>query len=246
MRTRSLIQMTIVQFKLFLREPVAFFFTLIFPAFMLLLFGVIWGNEPFPGETFGYIDFQVPALAGLIVGTVGMISIPIATATAREQQILRRYRATPMRPATYILAEIAVNLGVALISMIILVILGRLIFDLRLAENWGLVLGGFLLSTLAFFAGGYIIASLAPTARVAQVAGNLIYFPMLFLSGASIPLTIMPAGVQEAAQWLPMTHVVTLMQDVWLGGSWNWTSATVLGVILLAGGLLAARLFRWE
>jgi ABC-2 type transport system permease protein len=239
-------QMTLVQFKLFLREPVAFFFTLIFPAFMLLLFGAIWGNEPFPGVDFGYIDFQVPALAGLIVGTVGMISIPVTTATAREQQILRRYRATPMRPSTYILAEILVNLALALVSMIILVILGRLIFDLRLAANWGLALGAFLLSTLTFFAAGYIIASLAPTARVAQVAGNLIYFPMLFLSGASIPLNIMPESVQNAAQWLPMTHVVTLMQDVWLDSSWNGTSAAVLGVILIAGGLLAARLFRWE
>lgn len=243
---QSFTKLTLTQLKLYLREPVAFFFTLVFPVLVLLLFGVIWGNEPgFSGE-YGYIDAAVPALAGIVVGTVALMTIPIATATAREQKILRRFKATPMRPATYIAAEIVTNVLVAFVGMILLIIVGIIVFDMRFDGNWLLVFIGFLISTLAFVAVGYVIASLSPTSRVAQVAGQLVFFPMMFLSGATIPLATMPEGVQNVAQLLPMTHLVKMMQDLWFGLPWNWTATAVLAVMLVIGAVVSAQLFQWE
>jgi ABC-2 type transport system permease protein len=236
-----------VQFKLFLREPLAFFFTLIFPLLMLLLFGVVWGNDPSPFYGgYGYIDQAVPALTALIVGTVGFMSVPVATASAREHKILRRYRATPLRSSTYLAAEVSVYFLLALVSMFLLVVVGTLLFGLRFDGSWLAVLAGFTLSALAFVSAGYVIAGLAPTSRAAQVVGQLIFFPMMFLSGASIPLQIMPESVQNAAAWLPMTQMVKMLQGLWFGQGWNLTGLAVTLAVMVVGTLIAIPTFRWE
>ena len=242
----SFIKLIQTHMRLYLREPVAFFFTIVFPALLLVMFGAIWGNDPFPGVDFGFIDMQVPALAGIVLGTVAFASIPITTATNREQGILRRFKATPMPTWKWMSAEITANLVIAILSMIVLVIIGWIGFGMQFRGNWGLVLIGFTLSAVSFMAMGYVVASLSPTPRIAQVAGQLIYFPMMFLSGAAIPLSQMPDGIRSFSQWLPMTHVVELLQDLWFGRGWAMNSVWILLALMVIGGLLSARLFRWE
>ncbi|MCO6450158.1 MAG: ABC transporter permease [Caldilineales bacterium] len=238
-----------VQFKLFAREPLAFFFTLVFPLLLLLLFGAIWGNEPGSSNfssQYGYIDAQVPALAALIIGTVAMMSIPVATATAREQHLLRRFRATPLRSSVYLAADVAVYFLVALAGMAVLIAVATVVFDLRFGGDWGALLLGFTLSALAFIAVGYLIAGLAPTARSAQVVGQVIFFPMMFLSGAAMPLAIMPDTIQQVSQWLPLTYVVRQLQSLWFGTGWDMTAVVVLIVMLAVGTALSVRVFRWD
>ncbi|VAW30130.1 hypothetical protein MNBD_CHLOROFLEXI01-3545 [hydrothermal vent metagenome] len=82
---RSFLKLTFVQLKLFTREPAAFFFTLIFPLLLLVMFGLIFGNDPLPAEAgfgiagYGYIDTVVPALTALIIGTVALLGLPVTT-----------------------------------------------------------------------------------------------------------------------------------------------------------------------
>jgi len=241
----------VMQFKLYLREPVAFFFTLAYPTMLLLLFGFIYGNQPdfeFWGRNFGTVDASVPAYAGIIIGTVAMMGIPIDTATSRETGILRRYRATPLHPAVYLAASVVVYLAIALLGMAILVVVGKLVFGLRMAGSWPSILAAFTLSAGAFFSIGYLIAGLVPTARVAQAVGMVIFFPMMFLSGAGMPLQLLPEALQKVSDFLPLTYVVRLIQGLWFGEAWRalWLPTLVLCGILLAGTLLATRFFRWE
>ena len=241
----------VMQFKLYLREPVAFFFTLAYPTMLLLLFGFIYGNQPdyeFWGRSFGTVDASVPAYAGIIIGTVALMGIPIDTATSRETGILRRYRATPLHPGAYLAASVVVYLAIALLGMAILVIIGKLVFDLRVAGSWPSILAAFVLSAGAFFSVGYLIASLVPTARVAQAVGMVIFFPMMFLSGAGMPLQLLPEALQKVSDFLPLTYVVRLLQGLWFGEAWSalWLSTLVLVGMLLAGTALSTRFFRWD
>ena len=96
-------KLALLEFKLFLREPEAFFFTLIFPLILLFVFGSIFGNQPnevsfylFGGR--GSVDASVPAYMALIIGITGLMLIPYLVATYREKGILRRLRTTPIRP----------------------------------------------------------------------------------------------------------------------------------------------------
>jgi ABC-2 type transport system permease protein len=159
---------------------------------------------------------------------------------------LRRFKATPLHPLVYIASDVIIYLAISLIGMILLVVVGLLVFDLRFSGSWFAVLGAFTLSALAFIASGYLVAGLAPTARIAQVVGQLIYFPMMFLSGAAIPLQLMPDGVRSVAELLPMTMMVRLFQDLWFGDGWYIPAIGFMVVLLIVGTILSARTFRWE
>ena len=248
---RGLWKLFVIQLKLYLREPVAFFFSLAYPALLLLLFGFIYGNDPAPefwGRNFGTVDASVPAYTGIIIGTVALMGIPIDTTSSRENGVLRRYRATPMRPITYLLASVVVYLIVTLLGMAILIVVGKLIFGLRMAGSWWNVLGAILLSALAFFSAGYLLASLAPTARIAQTVGMVIFFPMMFLSGAGMPLQLLPETLQQVSKYLPLTYVVELIQGLWFGDPWRtlWIPTLVLLGMIAIGTAASVRLFRWE
>jgi len=248
---RTLWKLFGMQFKLYLREPMAFFFSLAYPTLLLLLFGFIYGNDPAPefwGRSIGTVDASVPAYTGIIIGTVALMGIPIDTASSRESGVLRRYRATPLRPVIYLVASVLMYLGVALLGMLILILTGKLVFGLHFMGSWLNILAAFILSALAFYAFGYLLASLAPTARSAQTIGMLIFFPMMFLSGAGMPLQMLPEGLRRVSEFLPLTYVVRLMQGLWFNDAWNtlWLPVLVLVGILIAGTVLAARLFRWE
>src|SRR4030042_4701591 len=104
---RALFKLTFNQIKLYLREPIALFFPLAYAPMMLVLFASIYGNEP--SEMFGglgTVDVSVPAYIGLIIISVGLMSIPIATARSREAGVLRRFRVTPLSPALSLISAV--------------------------------------------------------------------------------------------------------------------------------------------
>ncbi|MEW5901213.1 MAG: ABC transporter permease [Acidobacteriota bacterium] len=246
---RGLWKLTLVQVKLYLREPAATFFTIIFAPLLLLLFGTIYGNKPnqfFGGR--GMVDVSVPSYIAMIIVSVGFMGIPIATAASREAGVLRRFRTTPLRPSAYILSNIASYYVMTLAGVFLLVIVGRAVYAMKFGGNVLSVWLGFTLGALGFFALGYLIAGAASTARIAQAVGMIAAFPMMFLSGAAIPLEVLPQSVRNFSQFIPLTHVVTLMRGLWFGASWakHLTEAAVLGGVLLVGMFLAARTFRWE
>lgn len=246
---RGLWKLTLVEAKLYLREPMATFFTLAFPLLLLFVFGSIYGNEPtefFGGR--GSVDVSVPAYMAMIIATVGLLSIAITVATYREFGILRRYRATPLRPHTILVATVLVNFAMTLLGVALLVTAAKLVYHLHFDGNVLVVTASFILSALSFFTLGFVIASLAPTARVAQIAGMVIFYPMLFFSGASIPQEIMPEQIRIASRFLPLTHVVRLLQGVWFGGTLDeyWVEIAVLVATLVAGVIIVGLTFRWE
>jgi len=247
---RAFFTLTEMQLKLYLREPIAFFFTLVFPLLLLLLFGAIFGNTPDPqfNPNQGYIDYETPALIILVLATIGLLSVPIKVASEREQKILRRYQATPLKPIVYLSTEVTMNILVALGGTFLLILTGKLVYHLQLPQQVVLVFLAWGLSALAFAAIGFLIAALAPTARIAQVVGMVLFFTMMFLSGASLPPQMFPEWLQQVRLVLPMTHAVTLLQGLWFGENWSahWVEISVLFFTLVFCASLAARYFRWE
>ncbi len=246
---RGLRHLAWTNIKLYLRDPVATFFTLAFAPFLVVIFGAMFGNDPNPifgGQ--GSMDISMPAYTALIVGTVGIMGVPITVGALREQGVLRRYRATPMHPLTFITADIVTNLVMALFGTMLLVGSGLVLYQVKFEGNVLSVLAAIMLGGLAMLAFGYLIASLAPGARSAQVISMLVFYPMMFLSGSGMPLEIMPDSVQRISTFLPMTYMVRLLRGLWFGESWGeyLIEVAVLVGVLVVCGALAARFFRWE
>jgi len=246
---RGFRELTLVNLKLYLREPIATFFTLAFPPLMVVLFGAMYGNDPSPMfGGYGSMDVSMPAYTAMILGTVSFLGVPITISGYRESGVLRRFKATPMQPLTYILADIVANLITTLLGMMGLVIIGWLLYRVQFEGQVMAVILAVVFCGLAMFSIGYLIAGLAPGARTAQVVGMVIFYPMMFLSGASIPLEVMPETIQRIADFLPLTYVVRLLRGLWFGDAWgeHLLETAVLAGVLLVCTALAARFFRWE
>ncbi len=246
---KSYLQMTWMEFKLYLREPIGAFFTLLFPLMMLFLFGSIYGNEPsayFNG--YGTVDVSVPAYTAMIIATTGLLSLTITMASYRENGILRRLRTTPIHSFIVLASQLTVLFLMTSIGMIFLIIAGKLVYNMRFDGNILNVILGFVLSSLSFFAIGFVLAGLMPSARTAQVVGMAILYPMLFLSGAGLPRELLPETIRRLSAFLPLTYVVNLLRGLWIGQSWGQQSqaVVVLFAILLAGVVISFLTFKWE
>ena len=244
---RAFATLTWTESKLFLREPAASFFTLAFPLLLLFAFGAIFGNDPAsaPGAV-GYATYALPGYVALTIGSLALLSLPITLATQRDQGILRRFRVTPLRPAVVLGAQAAVNLVMLLASTALLLVAATVVYDVPLPAAPLLTVGALLFAGGTFFAFGFLLGALAPTARAAQSIGMGLFFPMLFLSGAAIPQFLFPDWLVTASLALPLTHVTRLLQDAWLHGQWNGTAGLVLAGTGLASTVVAAWAFRWS
>jgi ABC-2 type transport system permease protein len=246
---QSFYKMVWMEIKLFLREPIGAFFTLVFPLMMLFLFGSIYGNVPtdiFNGQ--GTVDISIPAYSAMIIATTGLLGLVITIASYRENGILRRLRTTPISALTILAAQVVVLFLMTVIGMAFLILAGKLVYHIKFSGNVFHVFLGFTLSCLSFFAIGFVLAGLMPTARTAQIVGMVILYPMLFLSGAGFPRELLPDTIKRISVFLPLTYVVDLLRGLWVGETFGQHTVEmgVLFGILIIGVLISVFTFKWE
>jgi ABC-2 type transport system permease protein len=246
---KSFWKLTLAECKLYFRFPIAAFFTLALLPMILVLLGAIFGNDPSPvygGH--GFLDVAVPGFIALVIAISAIMSMPIALANYRERGILRRYRATPVSPAAVLGAQLVTQFAMTILGMLFLILIGKVLFNLRFEGNTANVLAAFTLGCLSFFSIGMLLAGVFPNTRIATIIGNVLLQPMVYLSGVTIPKEVMSEGMQQAIRFNPLTHVVTLLQGMWRGDAWSQhqSEVVILGAIFVIAGLLAVRVFRWE
>lgn len=249
---KSFWKMTWMEAKLFLREPVGAFFTLVFPVMMLLIFGSIYGNQAaasIPGASAqGTVETLVPALVAMVIGMTGLMSITMTMASYRENGILRRLSTTPVNSLFVLVAQVVVVFSMTALGMVLLVVAGKLIYHVRIMGNLFSMVAGFILCSLSFFSIGFILAGTMPTTRTAQVVSMLLLYPMLILSGAAWPRELMPDAIHKISSYIPLTYVVNLLRGLWLGEPWgdHLLDVGILCGLLLIGIIISVRTFRWE
>src|SRR4029453_6202050 len=166
----------------------------------------------------------------------------------REGGILKRLRATPLRPHTILTAHVLVKLLLTAVTLALMVLAGRRFYPAGLQGAVFSFALALLVSTLSILSIGFVVASLVRTARFAQPVSALIFYPMIALSGLFVPVEALPAGLRIVARLLPMTYVVSLLTGIWNGEPW-FAHVGDLAALAIAGTLfvaLSARVFRWE
>jgi ABC-2 type transport system permease protein len=244
-------RLSVVELKLFLREPLTVVFSLALPLIILFVLGGVFGNDASgPGEDpvfrgVGAMSYYVPAYLALVIASVCIISIPTHLAGNRERGVLKRFHASSVSAWAVAGAQVVVALVLSVVSAGLLLLAAAAVYEFDATASIPTTIGVFLLLTAGFAAFGIFLGAVLPTARAAQAVGMLVWFVMLFLGGAGPPPEVLTDAMRTVSDFTPLWHAVRMMQDTWFGldAGLSWL---IFGAIALASAAVALRFFRWE
>ena len=184
----------------------------------------------------------------VLIAVSAVLSLVTIISIYREGGILKRLRATPLRPQTILTAHVIVKLLLTAATLVLMVLAGKRYYPAGIhVPLFGFTMA-LLISTWSILSIGFLIASIVPTARFAQPIGAVILYPMIALSGLFAPVESLPPAAQAVARVLPLTYAVSLLEGIWKGDAW-WAHAgdvAALVVVFLVCTALSAKVFRWE
>jgi ABC-2 type transport system permease protein len=243
---RAVIAHTKMEFTLFYREYISLFFTFVLPAAMFIFFGFIFEGQMYGG--LNYFQAYIPSMIAIIIFTTGFFTLGLQIVIEREKGVFRRLLATPLKPKVFLFSILCKGILAIIGGAIQIILLGYFLFGEAPTPYLFQFSLALLLSSLAFFALGFIIASVANKMQVALAISFILMYPMLFLSGATMPLETFPESIQAAANFIPLTYVVEILQLAWTGQLFTqasiFSSFVLLG-FLIVGSFVGVRFFRW-
>jgi ABC-2 type transport system permease protein len=250
MMLRGLWKLTWIEIKIFMREPLGAIGTIGIPVVMFLAVGRVVGRRVSPSSlaASSFMSVGLPVLTTVLIAIGAVLSLVTIISIYREGGILKRLRATPLRPQTILSAHVIVKLLLSAATLALMVLAGKRYYPVGIhAPLLGFTMA-LLISTCSILSIGFLIASIVPTARFAQPIGAVIMYPMIAVSGLFVPVESLPPAAQAVARVLPLTYAVSLLEGIWKGDAW-WAhardvAALALGFILCTA--LSAKVFRWE
>ena len=240
---KTILTLAAMRIRITLRNKAFLFFSLVMPmAFFFLYCGVLAKGEiPKIRYLLG------PVIAMSVMGTFWGLSAQIVT--WREQGILRRFQLAPIPASSMIGSSILANMLLILPTVVLELALARFVYHLKDFGNLGGIIFMSLIGIGAFASLGLIVASVTNTMQETQVINQLLWFALIFLSGATVPLPVLPHAAQRVALFLPATYLVNALQQTMVHHASLISLRANIGS-LLAWAVLAftisSLLFRWE
>ncbi len=196
-----------------------------------------------------YVDFLVPGIVSMAIMQMGIFSVVFSLIQYRQQGVLRRLSAAPIRPHNFLIGQVFTRLIVSVVQVVVLLGVGVLIFDVTVAGNFGYLFVLAVLGGALFLAIGFVISGFAKNEEVGAPLANIIALPMMFLSGVFFPTDTLPNVLEDIVQYLPLTFLADAMREVAIQGAgiteipWE-----ILGMVvwLVIAFLAATRVFKWE
>jgi ABC-2 type transport system permease protein len=207
--------------------------------------GVVGANVG--SAVYTYIDYLIPGLIGFSILTSPMFSMVDITSSYRKEGIFRQLSLTPLTRSEWLTSRILWYVLLTFVTAGIMIAAGQYLFNAHVLVTWQLIpfliVGPFLFVSLGMLAG-----TATRTPESAALIGNIITFPMMFLSGTFFPVSSFPSGLQEFARILPLYYVIDGMNQVMLFSNYAkaFSDLLVVFVTALVFFLLAVRLFRWR
>lgn len=230
-----------------LRDPIGFFFLLVFSPVVLVILGLIFGNEPTPQFGMrGPVDNMLPGLTVISILIIGVLSVPQNQLVLRSTGALTRLRVTPLRPRVYVAADLTVNSALGLAGALLTVGVGVVVFGVEPPRHVAAMVAALVLGLVAMLAIGYTLAAVYPSVGAATGVGNVLMIVFMLTSGAFVPLDAVSGGVRTAMSVSPAYHLAQLVGASWRGQAWNGVSLVALVGVAAVFGALGTVLFRWD
>ena len=241
---KSYIALVRLDLKLALRQKSVLFFNYMFP----LIFFVVFA-QAMHGDR-GNAMTQVLTMV-VIIGVLGngLFGAGVRAVQERESNVLRRYKVTPITPAPILIAATIVGWILFMPFVLIMFCAAHFAYGMPWPERMGSILLFVTLAILAFRAIGMILAAVANSMQESQILVQLVYLPMLFLSGATFPTSMFPGWLLIVTQFLPATYLVSGLEGMMLRQESlvaNGFPALALLITMFVGLFISYKLFRWE
>ena len=235
--------LTRTRILLAMRNKMFFFFSVVFPLGMFFLYAGIFAK----GDPQKVSYFLGPVIAFNVMGSFWGLSA--ALVMFREQGILRRFHVTPVTAADMLASSLLANFVLTLPTISVELLLARFIFHVPSLGNLFSLTVLVTVGTVSFGSLGLVVASVTNTMQETQVLNQLIWLPLIFLSGATFPLAYLPNSIQHFGLFLPATYLVTALQSALYQSFPVWKLLIQILALALWAVLtffVAAQLFRWE
>src|SRR5439155_25973916 len=167
------------------------------------------------------VGVALPVLASILIAISAVLSLTTIISIYREGGILKRLRATPLRPQTILTAHVVVKLLLTAVTLVLMMLAGKRYYPVDVDVPVVSFAIALLIRACRILSIGFIIASVVPTARFAQPAGAVILYPMIAVSGLFAPLDSMPPALRIVARVNPLTYAVSLLRGMWKGDAWS-------------------------
>ena len=246
---RGLFQLTWLEIKIFLREPLGAIGSVVIPVAVYIGLGRTMAPKlPQSTQTAEFVYLGAPVFAAVLIMLSSVLSLVTIIAIYREGGILKRLRATPLRPWTILTAHVLAKLLFTAVTLLLMVLAGKRYYPVDLKIPVVSFTIALILATWSTLSIGFLIASVVRTARFAQPAGALIFYPMVGLSGLFFPVAALSPGLRAVARVLPLTYVVSLLTGILKGDPWSahLVDAGALVLVFAVCIAVSARVFRWE
>ncbi|MCL0058499.1 ABC transporter permease [Dehalococcoidia bacterium] len=245
--TKGFLKLMFVEFKLTLREPMALIGTFFFPLLFLFLVMEVFIPEDVPPEIF--VNLVLPQFIVIITATTAIFGVPITIVSYRRIKFMKRLKTTPVTPFPMLGAWGIANFALILLGMLPLIAVAKLLYGAEFGGEFLTFSAGFVLTILSLVFFFLIIAAVARTERAATGIAQITFSSVLFLSGAFVPLDMLPVWIARyISPLIPATYAVELLRGLWLGEPLLDLSkeVIVLSGFLIFGAIIATRTFRWE
>jgi imidazolonepropionase-like amidohydrolase/ABC-type multidrug transport system permease subunit len=241
---KSYIALVQLDLKLALRQKSVLFFNYMFP----LIFFVVFARA-MHGDR-GNAMTQVLTMV-IIIGVLGngLFGAGVRAVQERESNVLRRYKVTPITPAPILIAATIVGWILFMPFVLIMFCAAHFAYGMPWPQRLGSILLFVTLAILAFRSIGMILAAVANSMQESQILVQLVYLPMLFLSGATFPTSMFPGWLLIVTQFLPATYLVSGLEGMMLRQESllaNGFPALALLITVFVGLFISYKLFRWE
>ncbi len=198
-------------------------------------------------QAYQYIDFLIPGMVGFSVLVAPMFSMVNVCSQYKRDKIFKQLSLTPLTRTEWLISKILFYILLSFASFLLLSLFGILVFGAHINFTvW--VIPFLLVGPFLFVSLGMLVGTVSTSVESASVVGNLVMFPMMFLSGTFFPVNIMPTYLQNIAHVLPLFYVIEGLKNVMIYG--NYSSALVdLSVIVIVSAIiftLAVRFFKWR
>jgi ABC-2 type transport system permease protein len=234
---------------LFWRNRESAFFTFFLPIIFFLIFGSIYGDDTIGDEKIRGASFLEAGMIGYGVASTAFAGLAITMVIRRESGVLKRIRATPLPPPTYLGAVLVSTFVVFLIEATSIVAIGRVLFDVPVPDKLLSLLALLMLGAACFAAMGLGLTSVVRSAEGSSAVVNFVYLPMALISGTFFTPENYPGFLRAIADVLPLTYFTRLTREVMVLDRHIWSDLAAVAVLVIWGliGLAAAiRGFRWQ